>query len=92
MPDFNLSYLLYSDSALAFCMITPIYLAVISLFYPKINRPTIRVNSFIGIIFGLINIMNVFISLLNYWWITILHIPLLSISVYMFILSIKKEK
>ncbi|MHA1695174.1 MAG: hypothetical protein ACTSUG_07940 [Candidatus Helarchaeota archaeon] len=92
MPDFNLSYLLYSDSALAFCMITPIYLAVISLFYPKINRPTIRVNSFIGIIFGLINIMNVFISPLNYWWITILHIPLLSISVYMFILSIKKEK
>jgi len=90
MPDFNPLYLLYSDSALAFCMITPIYLAIISLFYPKINKATIRVNSFIGIIFGIINVMNGFFNPLYYWWVAILHIPLLSISLYMFILSIKK--
>lgn len=90
-PDFNPLYFLYSTSALAFCNMTPVYLAVMSFFHPNYNRATLRMHGFIGILYGVINIVNIVFNPIGLWWIAVLHIPLLSISFYSFIFSIKKS-
>ncbi|MHC1591531.1 MAG: hypothetical protein ACXQS8_05555 [Candidatus Helarchaeales archaeon] len=91
-PDFNPLYFLISESPLAFCMITPVYLAVISFIYPGINRPTIRVTSFLGTFYGVVNISLGLMNLITGWWMAVVHVPLLSISLYMFVYSIRSEE
>ncbi|MHA1492232.1 MAG: hypothetical protein ACTSRI_21595 [Promethearchaeota archaeon] len=90
MPDFNPLYLITSDAMLTFCAITPIYLAIFSFFHLKINKVTVRITSFIGIYFGVMNMTYAFADPIQFWWLGILHVPLLTISLYMFILSIFK--
>ena len=90
MPDFNPIYLLTNVAGLTFCMMTPIYLAILTLYYPRINLATLRVTGLVGIIIACYNVLMNFIlypSLL--WWNGILHIPLLTISGHA--LSLKKS-
>ena len=35
-PDFNLAYLFTNPAGLAFCMMTPVYLGILTLYYPKL--------------------------------------------------------
>ncbi len=89
MPDFNLTYLLTSGGGLAFCMMTPVYLAMLTLYYPKVNLTILRATSVIGILYGLGNIGLVFfLNPSRSWWIGVLHLPLLILSVYGLMLSI----
>ncbi len=88
MPDFNPIYLITNSAGLAFCMMTPVYLAILTLYYPRVNIATLRVTSLVGIIIGLYNMfVNFVFALDELWWNGILHIPLLSISLYAFTLS-----
>jgi hypothetical protein len=90
-PDFNPLLLLTSSAGLAFCLMTPVYIALLTLFYPGVNMVTLRITSFIGIILGLYNMAVNFVfqpDLL--WWNGVLHIPLLSISIYGLVLSLRK--
>jgi len=90
MPDFSAIYLITNIAGLTFCMMTPVYLAILTLYHPRINIATLRVNSLVGIIIGLYNInTNFFMLPGELWWNGILHIPLLSISIYAFILSFR---
>jgi len=92
MPDFNPVYLLTNASGLAFCMMTPVYLAILSLYHPRVNIPTLRVTALVGTIIGFYNMwVNFFINASALWWNGVLHIPLLTISVYGLILSLKKS-
>jgi len=89
MPDFSLTYLLTSGAGLAFCMMTPVYLAVLTLYYPKVNLTILRITSIIGIFYGLGNMaLAFFLNLGLSWWIGILHLPLLVIALYGLMLSI----
>lgn len=91
-PDFNILYLLTNEAGLTFCMMTPIYISLLILYYPRVNLATLRVTSLVGTIIGLYNILTNFImfpSLL--WWNGILHLPLISISIYGLVLSLKKR-
>ncbi len=91
MPDFNPVLLFTSMAGLAFCLMTPVYLSVLILYYPNINIATFRVTSFVGMILGFYNILSNFIidpELL--FWNGILHIPLTVISIYAFILSFRQ--
>jgi len=91
-PDFNILYLLTNEAGLTFCMMTPIYISLLILYYPRINIATLRVTSLVGTMIGFYNILTNFImfpSLL--WWNGILHLPLISISVYGLIISLKKK-
>jgi len=90
-PDFNPVYLVTSGSALTFCMMTPVFLAVLTIFHPHINLITLRVTALIGVIIGFYNMLSNFVlqpALL--WWNGALHIPLVVLSVYGLILSFRK--
>ena len=90
-PDFNPAYLVNNSSGLTFCMMTTVYLAILALYYPTVNIPTLRVTSLLGIVIGFWNLVTDFLvqpDLL--WWMGVLHIPLVIISIYTFILSFRK--
>jgi hypothetical protein len=90
MPDFNPAYLLLNVAGLTFCMMTPVYLSILTIYHPKVNITTLRVTSLVGIIIGFYNMLVNFVfspSLL--WWNGVLHIPLIVISVYALILSLR---
>jgi hypothetical protein len=80
-PDFNLSYLITNSAGLAFCLMTPVYLAILILYHPRINPVTLRVTGLAGIIIASFNVlMNFFMYPETLWWNGVLHIPLLMIS------------
>ena len=90
MPDFNPIYLLTNMSGLTFCMMTPVYLAILTLYYPRVNIATLRVTSLVGAIIGFYNIMvNFFMNPSVLWWNGVLHMPLVTISIYALALSFK---
>jgi len=87
LPDFNPVYLLTSGAGLSFCLVTPLYLAGLILFYPKLNRPGLVATSFVGVLMGLGNMVLEFAIYPAMWWIGVLHLPLLGISAICFALS-----
>ncbi|MDH4238316.1 MAG: hypothetical protein OEW48_02010 [Phycisphaerae bacterium] len=92
-PDFNPVLLVTSGSGLAFCLMTPVYVGLLSLYWPRVNMPAMRVTSLVGLIIGLYNMYaNFGINPGRHWWNGILHIPLLVISLYGLILSLKRPK
>lgn len=92
-PDFNLVYLFTNLAGLTFCMMTPLYLGILTLYYPNINIATLRVTSLVGIIIGFWNMVGNFLIKPNIlWWNGVLHLPLLFISIYAFILSFRKTR
>lgn len=81
LPDFNPIYLITNAAGLTFCMMTPVYLAILLLHYPQINIATLRVTGLAGIIIASYNILLNFIMYPDtLWWNGVLHIPLLMIS------------
>ena len=89
VPDFSLAQLFTNSAGLAICMMLPVYMAVAILGYPHINRPVLRLTSFAGTVTAGLNMLQWFI-LAWYPWIGLLHLPLLAISVYCLVLSLKK--
>lgn len=90
-PDFNPVYLLTSYYGLAFCLTTPVILAILTFYHPRVNISTLRVTSFMGILLGILNISVIFMGA-NVWISGVLHLPLLTISVYSFTLSLKRRE
>ena len=92
-PDFNPVYLFVNSTGLAFCTMTPIYIGILSIYYPKVNLITLRITSLMGVIIGFWNILtNFVINPHLLWWNGILHLPLVFISIYGLVLSLKKIK
>lgn len=89
-PDFNPVHLLTSYYGLAFCLTTPVILAILTFYHPRVNIATLRVTSFMGILLGILNISGIFAGA-NVWISGVLHVPLLAISVYCLTLSLKKR-
>jgi len=71
-------------------MMTPVYVGLLTLYWPKVNMATLRVTSLVGLIIGLYNMLNFFIRPGRNWWNGVLHIPLLIISLYGLIISLKR--
>jgi len=91
-PDFNPLGLFVNVAGVTFCMMTPVYVGLLSLYWPKVNISTLRVTSLVGLIIALYNVvLNFCIEPSLLWWNGVLHIPLLSISLYGLILSLKKQ-
>lgn len=86
-PDINPVRLLTNEAGLTFCMMTPVVLAVLSLFHPTVNLAVLRVTSFAGALFGVVNMIVWFAIEPWGWWMGVLHVPLLLISVYAFVLA-----
>lgn len=89
-PDFKLTYFLTSGSALTFCMMTPVFIAVLIFFYPKVNFVTLRVTGLIGTGIGLANVIpKLILRMYSTWWDGFLHLPLLILSIIGMVLSMK---
>lgn len=86
-PRFSLPSLFANEAGLTWCMMAPVILAVLALFYHRVNQATFRVTGFVGTIFGTINLFTWFILKPSMWWMGVLHLPLFLISVYAFALS-----
>jgi hypothetical protein len=92
-PDFNPVHLLTNVAGVTFCMMTPVYVGLLTLYWPRVNMPAMRVTALVGLIIGLYNIYaNFGINPARLWWNGILHIPLLVISLYGLILLLKRPK
>jgi len=87
-PDFNPANVIASGSALAFCMMTPVYLAVLIFFYPMVNIVVLRITSTVGLILAIYNVPMLF----GYgtMWNGFLHLPLLVLSVMGLIMSMRR--
>ncbi len=91
LAAFSPAYLFTNGAGVAFCMMTPVYVGLLTLCWPKVNLATLRVTSLVGFIIGLYNMqVNFIMSPKTRWWNGILHIPLLAISLYGLIISFKK--
>jgi len=79
-PEFNPVYFVANESMVTSCMLIPVILAVLLLYFPRVNPVTLRVTGFIGIIFGLINVLTWFVLNPGMWWMGVMHLPLLIVS------------
>lgn len=76
-PDFNPVYFFTNSAGLAFCCMTPVYLAILILYFPQVNIATLRVTSLLGTIIGFWNlVINFGLNPELLWWNGVLHLPL----------------
>lgn len=81
-PNFNPLLLLTSDYGIAFCPTTPVMVFILTLYHPNIYKPAYRVLCVVGTYFGILNVTAP-LTLPGYTsWLAILHVPLLTISIY----------
>jgi len=85
-PDFNPVYLFTSGAGLSFCMVTPLYLAVLVLYFSAVNQPVMVATGLTGVMMSLGNMTLEFVFYPDYWWIGVLHIPLFILSTYSVVL------
>jgi hypothetical protein len=84
-PNQNILFFSYTSNARAF------YLGILTIYHPRVNIATFRVTSIAGTVAGIMNILvNFFMAPSIYWWNGVLHIPLIVISIYGLILSLRK--
>jgi len=90
IQDFNPIHLLTNEAGLTFCMMTPVYLSILTLYCPRVNIATLRVTALVGAIIGVYNVLVNFFFAPTLWWNGVLHMPLLTTAAYALILSFKK--
>lgn len=90
IPAFTL-HVLYNESGVTYCMITPVIIGVLLLFSKEIHKPTLSVVSYAGLIFGLLNVVTWFGVQRESWWMGILHLPLVVIALYGLIIAHKER-
>jgi hypothetical protein len=82
LPDFNPVYLFTSGAGLSFCLSTPLFLSVLMLIFPDVNRVLLASTAFIGLYMGVSNLVLEWVIIPQYWWIGVLHVPLVIVSGY----------
>lgn len=91
MPHFNPAYIITNGAGVAFCTMTPVYVGLLTLYWPRVNIATLHITSLVGLTIGVYNMyVNFVIMPRILWWNGVLHIPLLVISLYGLILSLKR--
>ncbi len=91
-PDFNPVYLFTSGSGLSFCMTTPLYLAMLILSFPQVNKILFACTGFISFFMGISNLVLEFVIFPAFWWIGMLHFPLVILSTYSLLLVFREGK
>src|SRR5690606_1340493 len=80
-PAFPIS-VLFNEAGVTYCMITPVLLGMLILFSDGVYPPTLSVISYVGLVFGALNIMTWFGIQPGSWWMGVLHLPLLAVSIF----------
>jgi hypothetical protein len=86
---FSVSDVIFNEAGLTYCMITPVVLSILIIYYPNINMATLRITSFVGFYFGVVNMITWFILNTDFWWMGVLHLPLFLISSFGLLLSMR---
>lgn len=81
------SSVLWNEAGVTYCMITPVVIGMMLIFSKGIYKPLLSVVSYVGFMFGLLNMMTWFIMQSQNWWMGILHLPLLILSFYGLIIA-----
>jgi hypothetical protein len=90
VPDFDPLLLLTSPGyGLTYCFVTPVFLFLLILAYPGVDRFAFRVTAFNGFIYGLLNTIHWFDPDLA--WMGVMHAPLLIISLVALFLPILRR-
>jgi hypothetical protein len=89
-PDFSPLLILTSEAGLASCMMIPVYLAVVLVFEPDMNRPVVRATGFVGLVTALLNFLQWFV-LEPHPWLGVLHLPLFLICAYALVVSLRAK-
>lgn len=90
VPNFAPLGFIANEAGLTFCMMMPFYLAALTIAYPNVDLIVLRVSGFIGFVTGLLNVAIFFLIPEYGSWMGVLHLPLLLISIYAFVLSLRK--
>ena len=61
-------------------MMLPVYLAVLMVYWPSVNTPLMRLTAVAGLITGLFNMAQWFGFNPQFWWMGVLHLPLVCLS------------
>jgi hypothetical protein len=87
VPNFDPRLLLTSpDHGLAYCFVTPVFLFLLTLFFPRVDRLAFRATAFNGLLYGLFNLTHWFNP--DLVWLGVMHIPLLVIPLVALLLPI----
>ncbi|GMU63000.1 MAG: hypothetical protein AMXMBFR34_47630 [Myxococcaceae bacterium] len=70
----------WNEAGVSYCMITPVVLGVLLIFSGGVDRRTLSVASFVGLGFGVMNLVVWFGLNPENWWMGVLHFPLVIIS------------
>ena len=90
VPNFDPVLLLTSpDYGLTYCFMTPVFLFLLILFHPEVDRFALRATAFNGTIYGLLNLTHWFNP--DRVWMGAMHIPLLATSLVALFLSVQKS-
>ncbi|HOV25402.1 MAG TPA: hypothetical protein PK566_03445 [Pseudobacteroides sp.] len=93
MPDFNPVYFFTNGGNSMFCNMTPMILAILFFFYPKINTAALRVTGLCGTAIGFTQlVIHLVIFVKTNWWVGVLHIPVFALSLAAVILSLRADK
>lgn len=71
-----------NEAGVTYCMITPLILGTMLMFPAGADHRTLSVASFVGMIFGLINLVVWFGLASHSWWMGVLHLPLVVIAIF----------
>jgi hypothetical protein len=92
LPDFNPAYLITSGAGLSFCLSTPLFLSIALIAFPSANKGWIACAAFVGLFMGVSNLVLEWVIIPTYWWIGVLHLPLVLISAYALIHVITSDR
>ncbi|MFX1245748.1 MAG: hypothetical protein ACFE8F_12405, partial [Promethearchaeota archaeon] len=82
LPYFHPFLLLTSDFGVMFCPTAPLVIALLTLYYPRVDVRLLRVTSLVGFLIGCFNILSAFVMPGYTLWMLFLHTPLIFISFY----------
>jgi hypothetical protein len=89
VPNLDPTLLLTSpDYGLTYCFMTPVFLFLLTLFYPRVDLFALRVTAFNGTIYGLLNLTHWFDP--DRVWMGVMHVPLLVMSLVALFISIQR--
>jgi len=72
----------FNEAGVTYCMITPVIIGVLLLYSKGADKATLSIMSYAGLIFGIMNMITWFGINRDNWWMGVLHLPLLVISLY----------
>ena len=80
VPGFQLGAFA-AQAGITYCFLTPVFLAVLLSFARGVDRGTLSIIGFGGLGFGAFNLVTWFVLMPASWWMGVLHLPLVVLSI-----------